>query len=344
LYKVSTQEVIMFGINFIKLDPSTHLMQYKKGEIVKQGVGMSFYYYAPESSLVAVPVTSKELPFAFRLQTEDFQKVTVQGQVTYRISNPEAVAQMLNFTINKAGAYLSEDPQKLDERVLRSVQVLLRDNIQQQKLKASLGMAPTLVKQLDIALQNNKALNDLGVNIVDVSIVAISPTPETEKALEAEIREQLLKEADDAIYERRLASIDQEKRVKESELETEVAMQRKEQEIKEAKIESERAVMKKRNVLNKENMQASIAEEEQRQSLIELKTSNDKAKADANAYSIEKQLKAYDSVPADVLKALAMSKMKPEQLIAQSFENLTKDGNKIGNLNISPELLQSLIK
>ncbi len=344
MYKVSTQEVIMFGINFIKLDPSTHLMQYKKGEIVKQGVGMSFYYYAPESSLVAVPVTSKELPFAFRLQTEDFQKVTVQGQVTYRISNPEAVAQMLNFTINKAGAYLSEDPQKLDERVLRSVQVLLRDNIQQQKLKASLGMAPTLVKQLDIALQNNKALNDLGVNIVDVSIVAISPTPETEKALEAEIREQLLKEADDAIYERRLASIDQEKRVKESELETEVAMQRKEQEIKEAKIESERAVMKKRNVLNKENMQASIAEEEQRQSLIELKTSNDKAKADANAYSIEKQLKAYDSVPADVLKALAMSKMKPEQLIAQSFENLTKDGNKIGNLNISPELLQSLIK
>ncbi len=334
----------MFGINFIKSDPSTHLMQYKKGEVVKQGVGLSFYYYSPKSSLVAVPVTSKELPFAFRLQTEDFQKVTVQGQVTYRISNPEAVAQMLNFTINKKGAYLSEDPQKLDERVLRSVQVLLRDNIQQQKLKASLSMAPALVKQLDTALQGNKALSDLGVNIVDVAIVAISPTPETEKALEAKIREQLLKEADDAIYERRLASIDQEKRVKESELETEVAMQRKEQEIQETKIEAERAVMKKRYVLNEENMQASIAEEGQRQNLIELETSNDKAKADSNAYSIEKQLKAYDSVPADVLKALAMSKMKPEQLIAQSFENLTKEGNKIGNLNISPELLQSLIK
>jgi hypothetical protein len=177
-----------------------------------------------------------------------------------------------------------------------------------------------------------------------VSLVAISPTPETEKALEAEIREQLLKEADDAIYERRLASIDQEKRVKESELETEVAMQRKEQEIQEAKIEAERAVMKKRYVLNEENMQASITEEKQRQSLIELETDNDKAKADTTAYSIEKQLKAYDSVPADVLKALAMSKMAPEQLIAQSFENLTKEGNKVGNLNISPELLQSLIK
>ena len=334
----------MFGINFIKSDPSTHLMQFKKGEIVKQGVGMSFYYYAPESSLVAVPVTSKELPFAFRLQTEDFQKVTVQGQVTYRISNPEVVAQMLNFTINKEGAYLSEDPQKLDERVLRSVQVLLRDNIQQKKLKSSLSMAPSLVKQLDTALQSNKALSDLGVNIVDVSIVAISPTPETEKALEAEIREQLLKEADDAIYERRLASIDQEKRVKESEFETEIAMQRKEQEIQETKIEAERAVMTKRYVLNEEKMQASIAEEEQRQSLVELETRNDKAKADTTAYSIEKQLKAYDSVPAEVLKALVMSKMNPEQLIAQSFENLTKEGNKIGNLNISPELLQSLIK
>lgn len=334
----------MFGINFIKSDPSTHLIQYQKGEIVKQGVGMNFYYFAPTTSLVAVPVTSKELPFAFRLQTEDFQKVTVQGQVTYRICNPEAVAKMLNFTIDKNGDYLSEDPEKLDERVLRSVQVLLRDNIQQQKLKGSLSMAPALVKQLDTALQNNRALGELGVNIVDVAIVAISPTPETEKALEAEIREQFLKEADDAIYERRLASIDQEKRVKESELETEVAMQRKEQEIQETKIEAKRAVMKKRYVLNEEKMQASIAEEKQRQSLIELETDNDKAKADSNAYSIEKQLKAYDSVPADVLKALAMSKMKPEQLIAQSFENLTQEGNQIGNLNISPELLQSLIR
>jgi len=191
----------MFGVNYIKSDPSTHLIQYQKGRVVRQGSGMSFYYFAPKTSLVAVPVTSKDLPFAFRLQSEDFQKVTVQGQVTYRISDAEAVSSMLNFTINHKGEYLSEDPQKLDERVLRSVQVLLRDNIQQQQLKASLGMAPSLVKELDAALQSNKALADLGVTIVDVSIVAISPTPETEKALEAEIREQLLKEADDAIYD-----------------------------------------------------------------------------------------------------------------------------------------------
>ena len=115
----------MFGINYIKSDPSTHLIQYQKGRAIKQGIGMSFYYFGPKTSLVAVPVTSKELPFAFRLKSEDFQKVTVQGQVTYRISDAEAVSKMLNFTINKKGQYLSEDPQKLDERALRSVQVLL---------------------------------------------------------------------------------------------------------------------------------------------------------------------------------------------------------------------------
>lgn len=334
----------MFGINFIKSDPSTHLIQYSKGKVIKQGVGMSFYYFAPKSSLVAIPITSKELPFAFRLQTEDFQKVTVQGQVTYRISDPEVTAQMLNFTINEKSAYLSEDPQKLDERVLRSVQVLLRDSIQQQKLKSSLRVAPQLATELNSALHSNKTLTDLGVTIVDVAIVAISPTPETEKALEAEIREQLLNEADNAIYERRLASIDQEKRVKESELETEVTMQRKEQEIEETKIEAKRAVMKKRYVLNEEKMQADIAEEEQRQNLIELETANQKSKADTTAYGIEKQLQAYSSVPAEVLKALVMGNMGPEQLIAQSFENLTKEGNKVGNLNISPDLLQSLIK
>jgi len=334
----------MLGINFIKSNPSTHLMQFRKGKLVKQGSGISFYYFAPTSSLVAVPVTSKELPFAFRLQSKDFQKVTVQGQVTYRISQPEQVAEMLNFTIDKNGAYLSEDPQKLDERVLRSVQVTLRDNIQQQLLLDSLSMAPALVKQLDNTLQSNEALAELGVSIIDVSIVAISSSTETEKALEADVREQLLKKADDAIYERRLASIDQEKRVKESELETEAAMQRKEQAIEEQKIDAKGVLMKKRYVLDEEKMQANISVEEQRQNLIELETVNQAAKADSKAYSIEKQLKAYDSVPVDVLKSLAMSKMAPEQLIAQSFDNLTKEGNKVGNLNISPELLQSLIK
>ena len=48
----------MFGIRFVKVPPTTHLIQYRGGRIVREGAGLSFFYYSPSSSLVAVPVAS----------------------------------------------------------------------------------------------------------------------------------------------------------------------------------------------------------------------------------------------------------------------------------------------
>jgi hypothetical protein len=45
-----------------------------------------------------------------------------------------------------------------------------------------------------------------------------------------------------------------------------------------------------------------------------------------------------------ILQALAASNMNPAQLIAQSFQELGKNAAKIGQLNISPDLLQNLME
>jgi hypothetical protein len=37
----------MFGIKFIKPEPTTYLLQYKRGSIKREGAGMAFFYYAP---------------------------------------------------------------------------------------------------------------------------------------------------------------------------------------------------------------------------------------------------------------------------------------------------------
>jgi hypothetical protein len=44
-----------------------------------------------------------------------------------------------------------------------------------------------------------------------------------------------------------------------------------------------------------------------------------------------------------VLQALATTGMKPQQLIAFAFQELAAKADKIGNLNISPELLSQLL-
>jgi regulator of protease activity HflC (stomatin/prohibitin superfamily) len=332
----------MFGLKYIKADPSTHLMLFKKGNVIQEGVGVSFFYYAPSSSLVAIPSNSKELPFVFRLQTADFQELSLQGQITYRIEKPREAAKMLNFTIEPKGQYVSDDPKKLDERVQRAVQVLLRNHIESMTLKNALTCARQLTLDLKQGLASIDAITSLGVRITDVSLTAIKPTPETGKALEAEIRESLLKEADSAIYARRLASIEQEKSVKESELETEKAIQKKQQDLETSKLEAARLRKQQQFKINQETIQAQIGDEKQLEQLVTINAANERARGDVQAYKIQVQMQAYQNIDIEKLKVMSMSGMKPEQLIAQAIENLTQGDNKVGNLNLSPDLLLAL--
>ena len=104
----------MFGIKFIKVQPTTYLLQYRGGKIVREGLGHSFFYFAPTTSLVAVPVASTDVPFIFQETTADFQTVTIQGQVTYRVGEPKRLAALLNYTLAPNGQkYAAEDPEKL---------------------------------------------------------------------------------------------------------------------------------------------------------------------------------------------------------------------------------------
>jgi hypothetical protein len=36
----------MIGIKFIKVQPTTYLLQYRGGQVVREGLGLSFFYYA----------------------------------------------------------------------------------------------------------------------------------------------------------------------------------------------------------------------------------------------------------------------------------------------------------
>ena len=85
----------MIGIKFIKVQPTTYLLQYRGGKIVREGTGLSFFYYSPTTSLVTVPVGSTDTPFIFQETTGDFQAVTIQGQVTYRVSDPKRLAALV---------------------------------------------------------------------------------------------------------------------------------------------------------------------------------------------------------------------------------------------------------
>lgn len=337
------QNKTMFGIKFIKVQPTTYLLEYRGGKVVRQGLGLSFFYYSPTTSLVAVPVASTDAPFIFQEITGDFQSVTIQGQVTYRVSEPKRLAALLNYTLAPNGRYVAEDPTKLPERVVHVINVLARAEIQKLPLREAIRASDNLVNAMKTRLAAAEEITSLGLEVLGLSILAIKPTPETARALEAETREKLLREADEAIYARRNSAVEQERAIKENELNTEIAVETKKRQIRETQMDAERAVQEKKNLLERESLDARIEIEEERKKLVALAAENARMQADARAYGIETSMKALASTDPRTLQALASTSMKPEQLIAHAFQELAGNAEKIGQLNISPDLLRELL-
>lgn len=334
----------MLGLRFIKMQPTSYLLQYKKGRIVREGAGLAFFYYAPTTSLVAVPIASADAPFIFNEVTSDFQEISIQGQATYRITDPKRVSQLLNFTLDaSARTYVSDDPQKLSARVINVIKVLTRKELQILSLRDALRASDTLVQQVTKGLAASTEITSLGLEVLGLSILAIKPNPETGRALEAEAREQLLREADEAIYARRNSAVEQERAIRENELNTEIAVENKKRQIREAQMDAERAVQEKQHQLRDAEMESNIALEEKNKQLVTLSTENTKAEADAKAYGVAATMKALEGVDSKVLQALASVGMQPDQLIALAFQGLAERADKIGQLNISPDLLRELL-
>jgi regulator of protease activity HflC (stomatin/prohibitin superfamily) len=334
----------MFGIRFVKTDPTTYLMQVRSGQIVREGVGQSFFYYGPTCSLVAVPVGSQVLPFMFEQISADFQSVTVQGNLSYRIADPKKIAGMLNFTLAANGrGYASEDPENLRTRVEGAVEVLVQQAISRRSLRDCLQGAEAVAGAVLTALETRGDVVALGLEILSCSIVAIRPKAETARALEAEVRENILKAADDAIYARRNAAVENERAIKESELDTEVAVELKQRTIRETRMEAEASIRRKEAEQQAADLEARITLEGRRQEFVGLEAGNTRTVAEAEAFRVAAVMKAIESVDPRIVQALASSGMGPAQLIALAFGNIAENAQRIGQLNMSPELLQSLM-
>lgn len=337
----------MLTLKYIKVDPTTYLMQYQRGKIKRKGKGLALWYYPRTTSLVAVPIGTTDVPFIFKETTGDFQEVSVQGQLVYRINDPEKTASLMNFTLKPEATsnnllYQTEDLEKLRNRIVNLAQVTMRTAIEQLSLRKALSSTEALVEDVKVAMRSAVMLEELGIEIIDLALTAIKPTPDTARALEAAMREKLLEEADVAIYRRRNASIEQERAVRENELNTELAIEAKQQQIEQRKLEAERGLQEQRRQMQHDQLDADIEQEQQRTNLVELATKNGRKQADAKAYDIAETMQALSKVDARVLEAMTMANLNPEQLLAQAFRDLAGSAQKIGELNIAPDLLRAM--
>jgi len=275
----------MFLCHFFKAEPSEFVIHQARGKTRRAGAGLSFFYFAPTASIALVPATTLDSSFVFNETTKNFQQITVQGQLTYRIKDPLRVAGLLDFTVKAPlKAYRTKDPEKLAPRILAVVQKRTQAAVRDLSLEQALTKGEALAHEVLVAVMDDMELATSGLEILSLHFSSVKPTPEMGKALEAEQREALQKRADEAIYARRAAAVEQERKIKENELATEVAL------------------------------------EEQKQALIALQAENAEKEALFRAKATEIELTPFKNTDPKTLMALAFKNLGAN---AEKIGNLT---------------------
>lgn len=297
----------MFGvIGFFKGEPTEFVIRYRSGQSVQEGQGLAFFYLKPSTSIVAVPTSSVDVSFVFQEATGNFQAVTIQGQFTYRIADPRRATQLLNFTIEPhRRTYLSADPEKLNQRITNVIQIETRREVLARPLEAVLRESEAIAAAVLARVQTQSLLATMGVELLSVYFLSAKPTPEVAKALEAEYRERLLRTADEAIYARRAAAVAEERKIKENELQNQIAL------------------------------------EQQRQEFIQREGTNAEQEAEFRGRALEKE--AEHRARAVELELAAYRTLDPRAVLALGLREIGQNAQKVGNLTITSEILGALL-
>ncbi|MGH2522379.1 MAG: SPFH domain-containing protein, partial [Anaerolineales bacterium] len=126
-------------LGYYKSDPTDYVLLYGGGKVRRAGAGIAFYYWAPTASIVSIPISTVDVPFILSETTGNFQAITVQGQLTYRIANPQTMAGILNFTVDpRSKKFISTDPEKVSQRIINVIQAHLRAELAKLALEEAL--------------------------------------------------------------------------------------------------------------------------------------------------------------------------------------------------------------
>ena len=212
---------------------TAHIRHHRSGTLVHDGPGLSFWFRPLTAALSEVPVDDRELAMTFHARTADFQDVSVQATVTYRIADPAVAAARLDFSVDPdTGGWRGTPLEQLGTLLTETAQQHALDVLARTPLSAALADGVTAVRERVAAgLGREPRLPATGIEVVAVRVMALRPEPEVERALRTPAREQIQQEADRATYERRAVAVERERTIAENELASRIELARREEHL-----------------------------------------------------------------------------------------------------------------
>jgi regulator of protease activity HflC (stomatin/prohibitin superfamily) len=302
----------------LRSESSNHIIRYRNGRMVKSGRGITFWFWPENASISEVPMDDREMTVFVKGRSKDFQDVGVQGAITWHVTDPQLLANRVDFSIGlSTGIHRSEPLQRIETRLTGLVSQATLQYMAETPVRNLLdsGLEP-LRARLETSLAKAASLVEVGVGVIAIRLTNLAPSKELERALQTPTFESLQQKADQATFERRALAVEKERAIAENELANKTELARREKLL--IAEEAENASNRATGVAEASKIEAT-AEADRIRTL-------ESAKAEAEL--------AHIAIYRDVAPSTLMG------LAAREFAGKLKS---IEHLNVTPDLLAAVV-
>lgn len=313
----------------LRSDPNMYTRHLRNGAVAHEGAGVAFWFRPRTSALSQVPLDDREQALLFHARTADFQEVTVQATVDYRVVDPTLATTRIDFGVDpESGVWNGVPLETLGGLLTELAQQPAVERLGLMTMREALasGIAPVRDVIAD-ALARDDRLSERGLAVTDVRVVAIRTDPEVERAMQTETREQVQQDADRATYERRALAVERERSIAENELQNQIELARREEELV-----GQRGLNDRRRATEHAAAEAIAVEgESARRRLL--------AETDADA----RRLMGAAEADAETARYGAYRDVDTSVLLGLAAQELARNLPDVDSLTITPDLLTTLV-
>ncbi|MDB4453820.1 SPFH domain-containing protein [bacterium] len=338
-------------LRHLRSEPNRHVLHWSRGSLQRSGRGLSYWFQPLTAAIAEVPCDDRELSFLVRGRSADFQEMTAQGVLTWRVTDPERVAKRIDFSIDLAEGHWVEKPlEQLADVLSEQVRQLALGALAQLDVKAHLERGIDVVREgVRSGLKGLEVLEELGVGVVATSIGEVAPCAELERALQTPALEAMQQKADEATFERRALAVQKERAIAENELQNRIELAAREADLIGQQGENTRKRATEEAEAGRISAEARAA---QQQIAAEAQAAQQRVAADAQAQ--EERVKS--AAQAEGIAAVEDARVVAERerigiyrdlpvnvmlgLAAREFAGKLRH---IEHLNLSPDLLSNML-
>lgn len=320
----------------MRADPNQHILHFKRGTLVREGSGVAYWFNPLSAAIANVPVEDCETTFLLRERSRDFQEVTVQCTLTYRIVDPKKAARRINFSVDlRTGVWVEQPLERLANLWTNQAQHPARAYLKSVPVEEAMREGAEVIRQAIVeALKKDPEIAEMGLTVVNLQVVRVAPAADVEKALETPTRELIQQKADEAGFARRANAVEKERAIKENELQTEIELAQRQEELISQQGKNNLRVIKN----EAESEQARINALVERQAVeAEAYAKHTAVRAGGDAEAVRVTLAA--RIEAEQKRVEVYRDAPSKVLLGLSLQDLAQNIHSIQHLNLTPDFL-----